>query len=70
MVALHVLISFSSVRADYGFGAMRAAVNAPLHFDAMSHDAAAAVLTGGRQTVNGAFKTVEGMRLPIQDDLE
>jgi len=51
-------------------GAMGAAEHTTIRFDAMSDDAAAAVITFWRQRVNRAFKAVERVRLAVHYDME
>jgi hypothetical protein len=51
-------------------GAMRAAEDLALSFDAMTDDLATAVWTGGRERMDGAFEAVECMRLPSDDHVE
>jgi hypothetical protein len=40
-------------------GAVRTAEHLPICFDAMPDNSAAAVIAGGRERLDGAFKTVE-----------
>src|SRR6476659_105039 len=51
-------------------GAVGAAVEGVVRFDAVTDDLAAAVLADGRETMNGAFEAVEGMGPARGDDLE
>jgi hypothetical protein len=51
------------------FGGTVSAAEAPLiTFHAVADDAATAVVALGGEGVNGAFKTVEGVRLIVHDD--
>src|SRR5215216_2522209 len=55
----------------FGFaGAVSAAVEATLHFDAVADDLAATVLAHRRQPVGGTLEAVEDVMLPGGDDLE
>jgi hypothetical protein len=55
---------------SYMFGAMRAAVNRVVLFDAVTDDLAAAMGAGRRQRVDGALKRIERVRLAVHGDLE
>jgi len=57
------------VRTDLGC-AVRAAERPPIRFDAMTDDAAAAMVAFGGQRVNRTFKAVERVDLAVYQDLE
>ena len=51
-------------------GAVDAAKNLSVRFDAMTHDAAVAVRANRRQRVDRALEAVEGVMLPANNDFE
>ena len=51
-------------------GAVRAAVEGAVRFDAVADDLAAAVLADWREAMNGTFEAVEGVGPARGDDLE
>lgn len=70
------LISWSGRGAVLDFlsagavGAVRAAEDRVVLFDPMPDDRAATMRAAGRQRLNGAFKRIKDVRLPVHHDLE